>query len=188
MGKPMGLGLVGQPDINFKREFRFTFEIRGFCGNQNSVIPEHFVKELERPHLKVDEVEINHLHARTWIPGKASWETMTVTYMDVAHPTSIALWTWMSTIYSLGDPVNLTMGNKSDWDATGIIYMWDGCGQLQETWFLQHMWPTDINFGKLDYASGEIATIDLTLRYSDVAYKSYCPEFVPVGCCTPCVA
>jgi hypothetical protein len=186
MGKAMGIGLVGNPDITFKRVFRFTFEIRGFCNNQSSVIPEHFVMTAGRPKLEVEETQIDHLNARTWIPGKASWQTITVKYMDVAHATNVSLWTWMATIYSLGDPVNLTMGNKRDWDATGVLNMWDGCGVLLETWYLQHMWPTSIDFGDLDYGSSDIATTDLTLRYSDVLYKSYCPEFTPIGCCTGC--
>jgi hypothetical protein len=120
MGKAMGIGLVGNPDITFKRVFRFTFEIRGFCNNQSSVIPEHFVMTAGRPKLEVEETQIDHLNARTWIPGKASWQTITVKYMDVAHATNVSLWTWMATIYSLGDPVNLTMGNKRDWDERDI--------------------------------------------------------------------
>jgi len=55
-----------------------------------------------------------------------------------------------------------------------------------ETWQLQHMWPTAINFGELDYSSSEEATIELTLRYSDVKYRSFCPAFDPFACCDGC--
>lgn len=184
--KSMGIGVVGQPDMTFKRKFRFTFEIMGFCNNEQNVVPEHFVKVASRPNLSIEETEINHLNAKTWIPGKASWETITVTYMDVAHQEMQSLWNWLATVYDFTDPVRLSQGAKRDWSATGVLNLYDGCGILLEGWHLKHMFPTAINFGDMDYSSSEEATIELTLRYSDVAYRSYCPDFVPQGCCNGC--
>lgn len=186
--KPMGIGILGNPDVTFKRKFRWTFEIAGWCNNQSNIVGEHFVKTASRPNLSTEELELNHLNAKTWIPGKSSWETITVTYIDAAHSTQVTLWNWLATIYNFTDPVNLPQGEKRDWDATGTLNMYDGCGTLLETWQLQHMWPTAINFGDLDYSSSEEATIELTLRYSDVIYRSYCPAFVPTSCCTGCSA
>jgi hypothetical protein len=184
--KPMGIGVIGNPDMVFKRKFRWTFEIIGFCNNQKNIVPEYFVKTASRPNLSIEETEINHLNAKTWIPGKASWETITVTYIDVAHIQMQSLWNWLATIYDFTDPINLKMGTKRDWDATGTLNLYDGCGVLLEAWQLQHMFPTAINFGELDYSSSEEATIELTLRYSDLKYHSYCPEFTPQNCCSGC--
>lgn len=78
------------------------------------------------------------------------------------------------------------MGKRRDWEATGVINMYDGCGNMLEQWQLQHVWPTNVNWGDLSYEDSGFAEISLTLRYSDVRYKSFCPEFVPQGCCTPC--
>lgn len=184
--KPMGIGVIGQPDITFKRKFRWTFEIFGFCNNEKNQIPEHFVKVASRPNLSIEETEINHLNGKMWIPGKASWETITVTYIDVAHESQQQLWNWLATTYDFTDPINLTQGTRRDWDATGVLSMYDGCGTLLEQWQMQHMWPTAINFGDLDYSNSEEATIELTLRYWDVIYRSYCPEFQPTPCCNGC--
>ncbi len=182
----MGIGVVGLPDVKFKRKFRWTFEILGFCANEKNVVPEHFVTVASRPNLSIEETEINFLNAKTWIPGKASWETISVTYLDVAHSEQRALWNWMATVYDFTDPVGLKQGERIDWNATGVLSMWDGCGSLLETWELQRVFPTEINFGDLDYTSSDIATIELTLRYSDVKYRSYCPDFQPESCCTGC--
>lgn len=184
--KSMGIGVIGRPDMTFKRKFRWTFEIVGYCDNEKNVIPEHFVKVAARPNLNVEETEINHLNAKMWIPGKGSWETITVTYIDVAHEEMRNLWNWLATVYDFTDPIKLTNAEKRDWDATGVLNMYDGCGTLLEQWQLQHMWPQAINFGDLDYSSSEEATIELTLRYSDVRYRSYCPDFTPQACCSPC--
>jgi hypothetical protein len=186
--RPMGIGVIGQPDITFKRKFRWTFEIFGFCDNEKNVVPEHFVKVASRPSLSIEDVEINHLNAKTWIPGKASWESITVTYVDVAHSEMRTLFDWLATVYDFTNPVNLTMGNKREWNATGVVTLYDGCGVSLEQWQLQHMWPTSINFNDLDYSSSEECTIELTLRYSDVAYVSLCPEFTPLACCDGCGA
>lgn len=186
--KPMGIGVIGRPDMVFKRKFRWTFEIAGFCDNEKNVVPEHFVQTAGRPNLSIEETEINHLNAKTWIPGKATWETVTVTYIDVAHDEMRSLWNWLASVYDFTDPVNLPMGNKRSWDATGVLTLYDGCGVALEAWQMQHMWPTAINFGELDYSSSDNATIELTLRYSDISYKSYCPEFTPEGCCTGCTS
>ena len=184
--KPMGIGVIGQPDVVFKRKFRYTFEIQGFCNNQKNVVPEYFVKVASRPNLEIEETEINFLNGKMWIPGKASWQTMALTYIDVAHTEMQSLWNWLATMYDFTDPVNLRQGNRRDWDATGVLSMYDGCGVLLEQWQLQHCWPTAIDFGDLDYSSSEEATIELTLRYWDVIYRSYCPDFTPTPCCTGC--
>ena len=184
--KPMGMGVIGRSDITFKRKFRWTFEIQGFCDDIKNKVPEHFVKVAARPNLSVEETEINHLNAKMWIPGKGTWDTITVTYIDVAHDEMRSLWNWLATVYNFTDPVFLSQGEKRDWDATGILNMYDGCGTLLESWQLQHMFPSAINFGDLDYSSSDEATIELTLRYSDVKYRSYCPDFTPISCCSPC--
>lgn len=186
MGRPMGIGRVGQANTTLKRKFRFTFEIQGFCRDAKNLIPESYVTVASRPSFTLEETEINHLNAKTWIPGKATWETITVSYLDAASDDMRSLWNWLATVYDFTDPINLRQGEKRDWDATGVLNMYDGCGTLLEGWELQHLWPTSVNFGDLDYASSDIAQIELTLRFSDVRYRSYCPDFTPIGCCTPC--
>lgn len=184
--RDMGIGQVGRADITFKRKFRFTFEIQGFCDNEKNVVPESFVTVASRPSITFDETEINHLNAKTWIPGKGTWDTITVSYLDVAHEEMRNLWNWLATVYNFTDPVKLHQAEKRDWDATGVLNMYDGCGTLIEGWELQHMFPQVINFGDVDYSSSDIAMIELTLRFSDVRYRSYCPDFTPQGCCSPC--
>lgn len=189
MARPMGIGELGFKNLIFKRKFRFTFELFPECGGKETHIPEHYVKVAARPNLNIEETELNFLNAKTWIAGKASWETITVTYIDVAINNDAVrnLFNWLVSIYNFQDPVQLQQGSRrSDYEAKGVLKMYDGCGTLLETWELKHVFPTTVNFGDLDYSSSEEATIELTLRYSDVLYTSNCPEFTPTPCCTPC--
>jgi hypothetical protein len=189
MAIPMGIGALGFNNVIFKRKFRYTFEVFNICGGAR--IPPSFVKTAARPNLAIEETEINFLNAKMFIPGKATWETITVTYIDAAdmnNPFMMKpLFDWLASVYAFHKPVELPMGSRAaDYSATGLISMYDGCGTLMETWELRRMWPTGINFGELDYASSEEATIELTLRYSDVIYTPICPAFPINNCCTPC--
>lgn len=182
---PMGIGQLGFRNLIFKRKFRFTFELFDICGGQS--VPKHYVKVASRPNLSVEEVEVNFLNAKTWIPGKASWETMTVTYIDVATADAAPLFNWLASVYNFTDPINLEMGSqRQDYTATAVLKMWDGCGQLLEKWEMKDVWPTAINFGDVDYASSDECTIELTMRYSEVKYTPECPKFAITPCCTPC--
>lgn len=183
---PMGIGELGFKNLIFKRKFRYTFELFNICGGGRSV-PKHYVKLASRPTLSIDETEVNFLNAKTWIPGKAEWQTITVTYIDVATIEAKPLFDWLASVYDFTNPVILRQGsNRADYSATGVIKLWDGCGSLLEAWVLGDVWPTSINFGDLDYSNSDEATIELTLRYSDVQYTNICPGFRIEPCCTPC--
>lgn len=182
---PMGIGQLGFKNLIFKRKFRYTLEFQDICGTQS--VPRHYVKTASRPNLAIEETEINFLNAKTWIPGKGSWETMTVTYIDVATADVAPLFNWLASVYNFTDPINLEQGSqRQDYTATAILKLWDGCGQLLERWTMTDVWPTAINFGELDYASSDECTIELTLRYSNVKYEPICPGFEIHPCCTPC--
>ena len=181
----MGIGQLGGNDLIFKRKFRWTFRFENIC--QSLQVPEHFVKMAARPNLTIEETEINFLNAKTWIPGKASWETITLTYYDVATRDNANLWNWLASVYNFTNPVSLEMGaNRNQYAGRGILVLYDGCGTPLERWQLDDAWPQAINFGELDYSSSEEATIELTLRYSQVRYQSLCPTFAPVPCCSGC--
>lgn len=189
----MGIGRLGDPNRIFKRKFRFTFEIfvpcpkrTGIFGSSGSRIPEWFVKTVARPQLDIEETELNFLNAVTWIPGKGKWQPMTVTYIDVADQLQQPLYNWLASVYDFTNPVKLKQTERSGWAGTGVLRMFDGCGALIETWTLKNMWPQSINFGDLDYANSEEATIELSLRYSEVQYVPQCGLTTPTPCCEGC--
>jgi len=185
MAQPMGLGKIGFDNVVFKRKFRWTFEVQDIC--RGLTVPKDFVKLASRPNISIEETEINYLHGKTWIPGKGTWETITVTYFDVATTENLPLYTWLASVYEYTDPVNLRMGSaRTDYAGTGILHLFDGCGEAIERWIMRDLWPTAINWGDLDYSNSEECTIELTLRYSQVDYRSLCPPFTPESCCTPC--
>lgn len=178
----MGIGPLGQPNMIIKRKFRWTLAITTPCGN----IPAYPCKNAARPNLEVEETEINFLNATTWVPGKAKWQPISVTYLDVASSDMQGLFNWIATVYNFQDSVNLQMSEKSGWNGTATLMMYDGCGTPLESWTLGSVFPQSINFGEVAYETNEFCTIDLTLRYSEVFYNGLCGVGQPRSCCTGC--
>jgi len=186
----MGIGNLGFENNVFKRKFRYTVELQNICGGQQ--VPKHYVKMADRPNISIEPTEINFLNAKSWIPGKASWETITLTYYDVANTYELKpLYDWLASVYNFADPRGIFGGlqqgsQKNDYAATAIISLWDGCGEELERWTIRDAWPEAVNFDSLDYSDSEAVTIELTLRYSDVFYQHMCPNYIPQNCCSPC--
>jgi hypothetical protein len=185
VGNGMGIGRLGDQDIIMKRKFRWVMSIL-YCSGQR-LVPASFVKTAARPSVTIEEIEINFLNAKTWIPGKASWETITVTYYDVNATENTELLSWLASVYDFTDPTCLHMNSKrQDYAGQGILHILDGCGNIMEQWVLDDMWPTSINFGDLSYDTSEVCEIELTLRYSQVQYTSFCGGTISPCVCTAC--
>ena len=184
--------LATNTNLVFKRKYRWTFEVQ-WNGKK---VGKNFVKLASRPNLTVEETEINYLHGKMYIPGKASWETITVTYYDVARSVGNGmtdLYSWLASIYNFQDQGSKMMqqttiqgdGNNGGWAGKGTLLMYDGCGTELESWELRGVWPSAVNFGDLDYSSSEEATIELTLRYYQAIYNNLCgtnPQPQCLGC------
>lgn len=194
----MGLGQLGSGSVIFKRKFRWTMEIQYCVSGTAKTVASEFVKVGSRPQLDIEEQEINYLHGKMWIPGKVTWQTMTVTYYDVSGKvsglaggaTTLGIFGWIASVYDITDPTKLYMGSRlSDYEGEGRIFLYDGCGNALEGWLLKNVWPQSVNFGELDMGSSEECTIELTLRYSNAQYASYCPTGSIDKCpCTPCAS
>ena len=186
----MGVGVVGvgDPEVVFKRKNRWTIEVTG----KGFTVPAYFAKMAGRPNFSVEETQIDFLNDKMFIPGKVTWEPITVTYMDVggtlsgdAQGGNMGLYTWLASVFDFTRPDKKFMNSKrSCYGAKIVIKLWDGCGNALETWTLSDAWPQTINFGELDMSSSDTVDIELTIRYSQVSFKNECgPQFTSPECC-----
>lgn len=180
----MGIGKLGAPSLILKRKFRYTLSIAWPGGDD---IPQWYVKIAARPQLDIDEVEINFLNGVDWVPGKGRWQPITVTYVDAATSDLSPLYSWIATVYDFtqqNPQDHLPMSERHGYRGTASLSMWDGCGTELERWTLSNCWPQSVNFGDLDYSNSEEATIELTLRYSQVKYEAnpFCGPNIAANC------
>ena len=191
----MGLGALGGAGLVFKRKYRWTLAIKPYCTQKD--IPSNFVKLASRPNLTIEETEINYLHGKMFLPGKGTWETITVTYYDIGGASAASgmsnLYSWLASVYNFTGtaPVggaqatnplqNLQqssdvgdLASKKGYGADASLTLFDGCGTIMENWAMTGAWPQAVNFGELDYSSSEEVTIELTLRYQNAVFTPGC--------------
>lgn len=188
---PMGIGQLIAPDVIHKRKFRWTFTVTPNCPNlgQAGQVAPWFVKTSGRPKVSLETYELHFLNDRAWIPGKINYETITVTYLDVAanRAESQNLYRWLGAVYNFSDPFNRRMGaSVQDYTATCDLVFYDGCGTPLESWTFLDMFPEAINFGDVAYDSNDTVDIELTMRYTKFTYQSHCGNVDFVQCCTGC--
>jgi len=151
-------------NVVYKRKFRWTIEGNLPGGRLEPI----FVKVAARPCLNIEETEIKTEYGKSWIPGKAEWETLTVTIWEVAQDDK-KIWPvlWPSYIETTG-------GEYPPQDKLGSfkLVLYDGCGVVMEEWELNDAYISALRFGELDHSSSEYTSIEATIRYKNVKYKS----------------
>lgn len=193
-GRDMGLGQLASGNVVFKRKYRWTLELDLHCDAQ--YIPSYYVKTANRPQLDIEETEINFLHGKFWIPGKGTWNALTITFYDVSDRQNAnnGLFAWLATTYNFTDPVGLHQSTlrgpdfdqlSGGYGCDGKLELYDGCGVALERWYLLGMWPQSINFGELDYTSSDECTIEVTTRYDSARYEPLCGGTFDI-CCAGC--
>jgi hypothetical protein len=183
----MGINRMGDPSINYKRKFRYTFSVQPYCAGLGPIEP-WFVKTAARPNFSLDETELNFLNEKFWLPNKATYEPITVTYLDVGatEPASQNLYRWLGAAYQFWSP-NRKMGtNVNQYGARAALVLYDPCGTPMERWDFYDMWIKDAKFGDLANDSMDVATIELTLRYTKFNYTALCGNVSFQECCTGC--
>jgi hypothetical protein len=181
----MGIGLLGDPSIVFKRPNRFTFTIYSGCIG---TIPESFVKEMKRPQINQSEIKINFLNEQTYIPGRITYDTIDITYIDVSNSAAgVPLYQWLAQNFRFNDISKKQGNNRNDYSGTGYLTTYDGCGAPLDQFIYNDLWPTKVDFGEMKYDSdNETLNIKLTCRYTSVIYQSFCPGIVFPSCCSGC--
>lgn len=186
-GKGMGIGKLGDLQNRIKKKYQWTFRVERNCQDaSHRTIDENYVKIAARPSITTDEIELNFLNDKIFIPGKSTWETISVTYYDMASTGLEALYDWIASVFEFNN-VQRRQGTTL-YDYTGEAYLreYDGGGSNVAIWKLGRVWPTQVNFGELAYDTSEEMNIELTLRYTNVEYRSFCPNVQPAGCFSRC--
>lgn len=158
----MGIGQLG--DACFKRKFRWLLTIDGVSGNQpiNSLPP----SKSSRPQISFKPFEIQHINETIYRPSKPDWKPLKLTLYDIKkreHP----VFKWLKKQYNPASGV---------WNAPNLfiianvqLMLYDGCGEVLETWVYENVWIEEIDFEDLDMASSDVVMCVLSLRY-DRAY------------------
>lgn len=159
----MDFGLDGESTC-YKKKNRWLFIVEGISadGSVNCLPP----FKSSRPQFSFKELEAQHINETIYFPGKPEWKPITLFLYDLKKEKN-PIFEWLKKLY---DPKIGTYKPSCDgFKKTGTLEMYDGCGNILETWEFENIWPQQIEFGELDMGVSDLATCDLTIRY-DRAY------------------
>jgi hypothetical protein len=152
-------------DFCFKRKFRWLLFIDDVSARGVNALPP---SKAARPSLSFKTIQAEHLNETIFYAGKPEWKPITLVLYDLKNKQN-AVFEWLKLQY---DP------QQGDWFApqqstwkkpNARLEMYDGCGNIMETWRYDNVWPEAIEWGDLDMGNSEYCTVDITLRY-DRAY------------------
>jgi hypothetical protein len=162
-----------------KLKSRWLFKIDQVSATTNALPP----LKGARPHIEFKEQQISHLVQHIYYPVMSEWKPITLTlYDNQAHNNPV--FTWMQTLYDPSStdnewrPVFRPGAEEGNFKRTAKLCLYDGCGEVIETWTYENAYPQSINWGTLDMADSNFVTVDITLRYDRAYVQSGSP---PLG-------
>lgn len=140
-----------------KRMFRWVVEIDG--------IDAWTAKTFARPSQKFESVTIDYINQKRYIAGKNEWNTLALTLWDPIMPSaSQKITQWLRLVH---DAPTGRMGYAEMYKKNFSLKLLDGPGNVVEKWNVIGAWPMEVDFGELDYANSETATIQVTIRMDE---------------------
>ena len=116
-----------------------------------------------RPNWSHDETLIEYLNIKRYFAGKVTYSPITIALNDPIAPSAaqkVLEWARLCHEANTGRSGYAQMYKK---DIT--LKMLGPIGDLVESWTLHGAWVQSIDFGGLDYASSEVATCTLVIRF-----------------------
>jgi hypothetical protein len=160
---------MGYGPTTFSRRFRWTFE-----ANINEyVIPPIFVKVNQRPEMTFEEIEEDGI--KKIVEGSQKWKPVEMIIFDVTNQDfrrMNSLWTFTGSLFKEG-VFRVVKGEIT-------FKLWDGVGNLLETWVLNAAHLTKVEFLD-DYPGTDACHIQFTIEYDNVEYKNNFTPSVPKG-------
>ena len=80
------------------------------------------------------------------------------------------IWKFVSETIAFNPNEEVTWGDWGDWG--GVLSVLAVDETPLEAWDMHRIVPTSINFGELDYSSSSELTIEMTIKYDEVKYRS----------------
>lgn len=144
-----------------KRQFRWILQIEG--------VDAFLMKTTQRPTIETAEVEIDFINATRYLAGKTKFTPIDVTLYDAIAPSGAQqVVEWLRTVY---ESVSARGGYADFYKRDIQLKLLDPVGTVVELWDVKGAFPTNINFGDLDYASNDASEISMTLRYDNAVLQ-----------------
>jgi hypothetical protein len=170
----VGIAGIGNGILHPKHKNRWRALFSGLGGvlGSHAGVPNDLSLQVitaTRPSMSYEEVQLDRYNSRVYVAGKHTFEPCTLTIEDdVTNRASHAIQTQLERQQRL-------IGATGPWlntEATAFTYkfgmtleMLDGNEAVVESWKYEGCFLQSVDWGDLDYSTGEKMTINLTMRY-----------------------
>jgi hypothetical protein len=175
--------------VCFKRNFRWQLIIPDVSADGIWSLPP---LKSARPSLTFKEMSVEHLNETIYRPSKPDWKPLTLTLYDLVRPIENPIFTWIRRQY---DPANCAYWRPCLMNPTFVaayiqLHMYDGCGNIVETWVYEHVYIMSAEFGNLDMSDNDVTKVECQLRYDrayttlpDSVFQPNLPDVIPSYTC-----
>lgn len=155
-----------------KNKWRVIFVGLGGALGSNSGVPNDLSLQVitaTRPSLTYEEVQQDRYNTRVFVAGKHNFEPCTMTIEDdITNRASNAVQTQLETQQRLVGATGPWLNTEAT--ATGykfgmMLEMLDGNEAVTESWKYEGCFFSAVDWGDVDYSTGEKMLITLTIRY-----------------------
>lgn len=152
-----------------KRKYRFILNLAG--------IDSWVITKVQRPSFNVTETEHTFYNHKFYYPGKVEWQTVTFTTVDPINPdaTGYLMGILGACGYNVPAPGNYaSISKQRAVEILGEIKIRakNAEGKDVEVWTLRNAWVKNVNMNEFEYASDDMLSMDIELRYDYALYNS----------------
>jgi hypothetical protein len=155
-----------------KNRWRVLFTGLGGISGSTSGVPNDLSLQVithTRPSLSFEEVQLDRYNSRVYVAGKHTFDPATLTIEDditnrATHAIQSQLEMQQRLIGVTGPWLN-TAPTAFSYKFGMQLEMLDGNEAVTESWKYEGCFLQAVNWGDLDYSTGEKVTIDLTVRF-----------------------
>tara|TARA_X000000950_G_C13748276_1_gene591528 strand:+ start:413 stop:988 length:576 start_codon:yes stop_codon:yes gene_type:complete len=134
-------------------------------------MPSYLIKGVSRPNLTIDPTTLDHINIKRKIRGgKAEWQDITMTLYDPVVPSGAqATMEWIRLSH---ESVTGRNGYADFYKKDLTINLLGPVGDKVEEWNIKGAFVNSVDFGSMDWATGDPLEISLTISY-DYAILQY---------------
>ena len=152
-----------------KRKYRFILQLGG--------IEAWVITRVTRPSFNITETEHTFYNHKFYYPGKVEWQTVSFSLVDPIHPdaTGYIMGILGACGYTVPAPdAYRSISKKRAVEVLGQpqIIAKNADGNDVEKWTLVNAWVKNVNMDSFEYASDDMMTMEIELRYDYALYNS----------------
>ena len=165
-----------------KLQYRFRVSLENFGVSSPSTELTKQVMDVTRPNVSFDQMTVDIYNSRVYLAGKHTWEPITINLReDVSNNVQKMVGEQLQKQFDFFEQSSAASG--ADYKFVTRIEILDGgnganAASVLETFELYGCYLESTNYNTLNYATSEVVTIALTIRY-DNAIQS--PQGTGIG-------